>query len=137
MSWIFSLLTGIPGFLNGLLAYLQKRQDTLVVQNTNARDIGVEVVRAETLRLQAAASVMQVAMGHWVFWFAWCIGVLPVMGYYACIFFVSTFPMYGWTVMKAPPDALEFGHTVTAWMFGISGTSSVVAGIAHAWARRT
>jgi hypothetical protein len=136
MSWLFSLLTGIPGFLNGLLAYLQKKQDTAVIQNSNAKDVGIAIVQAETTRLQAAASVLQVAMGHWAFWVAWGIGVFPVMLYYASIFFVSTFPMLGWEVLKAPADALEFGHSVTNWMFGISGASSLVAGVAQAWAKR-
>ena len=136
MSIIFSLLTGIPGFLNGLLAYLQKRQDTAVIQSGNSKDVSIAVVQAEVARVQVAASVLQVAMGHWTFWLAWTVGVFPVMLYYACIFFVSTFPTYGWAVLKAPPDALEFGHTVANWMFGISGASSLVAGVAQAWTKK-
>jgi uncharacterized membrane protein YoaK (UPF0700 family) len=77
MSWLFSLLTSLPGFLNGLLAYLQKRQDTAVAQNGNAKDVGIAVVQAETVRLQAAASVLQVAMGHPAFWVAWASGCFP------------------------------------------------------------
>jgi hypothetical protein len=136
MSWLFGLLTGIPGFLNGLLAYLQKRQDVAAMQNGNAKDVGIAVVQAETARYQAAASVLQVAMGHPVFWVAWAIGVFPVMIYYASIFFVSTFPFWGWQVLKAPADALDFAHQITGWMFGIAGASSLVAGVAHAWAKR-
>src|ERR1700737_4762488 len=126
MSWLFSLLTGIPGFLNGLLTYLNKRQDTAVAQNTNARDVGISVVQAEVSRIQANASVLQIAMGHPVFWIGWAIGVLPVMLYYGSIFWVSTFPGLGWEIAKAPADALEFGHQVTNWMFGIAGASSLV-----------
>jgi hypothetical protein len=136
MSWLFGLLTSLPGFLNGLLAYLQKRQDAAIMQNGNAKDVGIAVVQAETTRIQAAASVLQVAMGHPVFWVAWAIGVFPVMVYYASIFFVSTFPFWGWEVLKAPADALDFAHQITAWMFGIAGASSLVAGVAHAWAKR-
>lgn len=136
MTWIFSLLTSLPGFLNGLLAYLQKKQDADVAKNTNAKDVGIAVVQAETARYQAAASVLQVAMGHPVFWIAWALGVLPVMLYYASIFWVSTFPALGWSVLKAPADALEFAHQITGWMFGIAGASSLVAGVAQAWAKR-
>ena len=136
MSWLFSLLTNIPGFLTGLLNYLNKRQDTAVVQNTNAKDVGVAVVQAEVSRMQAAASVLQVAMGHPVFWVGWALGVLPVMLYYGSIFWVSTFPALGWEVQKAPTDALEFAHQVTNWMFGIAGASSLVAGVAQAWSKR-
>lgn len=136
MSWLFGLLTNIPGFLNGLLAYLNKRQDTAVAQNTNAKDVGISVVQAEVSRMQAAASVLKVAMSHPVFWIAWAIGVFPVMVYYASIFFVSTFPFWGWEVQKAPTDALDFAHQITNWMFGIAGASSLVAGVAQAWAKR-
>jgi hypothetical protein len=136
MSWFFGLLTNIPGFLNGLLAYLNKRQDAAVAARSDAKDIGTSVVQAEVSRLQAASSVLQVAMGHPVFWAAWALGVLPVMLYYASIFWVSTFPWLGWEVLKAPNDALEFAHQVTGWMFGIAGASSLVAGVAQAWAKR-
>ena len=140
MTWLFSLLTGLPGFLNGLLTYLNKKQDVTLEQfrigNTNGREVSIAVVQAEATRLQAAASVLQVAMGHPAFWVAWSLGVFPVMLYYASIFWVSTFPSLGWAVLKAPADALEFGHTVTNWMFGIAGASSLVAGVAQAWAKK-
>jgi hypothetical protein len=136
MSWLFSLLTALPGFLNGLLAYLNKRQDTAAARSADAKDVGVSVVQAEVSRVQAAASVLQVAMGHPVFWIAWALGVLPVMLYYGSIFWVSTFPALGWEVQRAPADALEFAHQITNWMFGIAGASSLVAGVAQAWAKR-
>lgn len=137
MSWVFSLLTAIPGFLNGLLAYLNKRQDTLAVENGNAKDVGIAVIQAEVARQNAVASVIGVAMGHPIWWIAWGLGVFPVLLYYACIFWVSTFPWWGWTVLKAPADALDFAKLVVGSMFTIGGASSVVAGVAHAWAKRT
>jgi hypothetical protein len=136
MSWIFSLLTSLPGFLNGLLAYLNKRQDTAAARSADAKDVANTVVQAEVSRVQAAASVLQVAMGHPVFWIAWALGVMPVMLYYGAIFWSSTFPALGWTVLKAPADALDFAHQITSWMFGIAGASSLVAGVAQAWAKR-
>lgn len=136
MQWLFGLLTGLPDFLKGLLAYLNKKQDTAAVQNTNSKDVSIAVVQSETARVNAGASVIKAAMDHQVFWAAWVLGVYPVMLYYACIFFVSTFPMWGWTVQKAPADALEYARLVTGSMFGIAGASSVIAGIAHAWQKR-
>lgn len=136
MSWLFSLLTSLPGFLNGLLTYLNKRQDVAAARSADAKDVGISVVQAEVTRVQAAASVLQVAMGHPVFWVGWALGVLPVMLYYGSIFWVSTFPALGWEVQRAPADALEFAHQVTNWMFGIAGASSLVAGVAQAWAKR-
>lgn len=136
MTWLFSLLTGIPGFLNGLLAYLNKKQDTAAIFNTNSRDVSVAAIQAETSRLNAAKDVVTVAMGHPIWWVAWAIGVFPVMVYYACIFWVSTFPFWGWTVLQAPADAQDFAKLVVGSMFAIGGASSVVAGIAHAWKQR-
>lgn len=136
MTWLFSLLTGLPGFLNGLLTYLNKRQDTAVAQNSNAATVDTAVISAEVSRIQASASVLQVAMGHRVFWVGWALGVLPVMLYYGSIFWVSTFPWLGWKVLEAPADALAFGHQVINWMFGIAGASSLVAGVAQAWSKR-
>jgi hypothetical protein len=136
MTWLFSLLTSLPGFLNGLLVYLNKRQDTAAARSADAKDVGIAVVQAEVSRVQAAASVLQVAMGHPVFWIAWALGVLPVMLYYGSIFWVSTFPALGWEVQRAPADALDFAHQITNWMFGIAGASSLVAGVSAAWAKR-
>lgn len=136
MTFLFSLLTGLPGFLSGLLTYLNKRQDTALGMNANAATVDVAVVQAEVSRIQASASVLQVAMGHRVFWIGWALGVLPVMLYYGCIFWVSTFPWLGWEVKAAPADALAFGHQVINWMFGIAGASSLVAGVAQAWSKR-
>lgn len=137
MSFLFSLLTGLPGFLTGLLGYLQKKQDTAALQNSNAKDVGIAVVQAEVARQANAASVVKVAMGHPVWWVAWTIGVFPVLLYYASIFWVSTFPWWGWTVLAAPADALDFAKLVVGSMFTIGGASSVIAGVAHAWAKRT
>ncbi|WP_316235052.1 MULTISPECIES: hypothetical protein [unclassified Bradyrhizobium] len=136
MTWLFSLLTGLPGFLNGLLAYLNKKQDTAAVFNTNSKDVSIATIQAETARINATRDVLTVAMSHPIWWVAWAIGVFPVMVYYACIFWVSTFPFWGWTVQKAPADALDFAKLVVGSMFAIGGASSVIAGIAHAWKQR-
>jgi hypothetical protein len=136
VSALFGLLTGIPGFLNGLLAYLNKRQDTAVIFDTNSKDVALAAVQAEVSRMNAATSVISAAMGHPIWWFAWGLGVFPVLLYYASIFFVSTFPFWGWEVLKAPADALDFAKLVTGSMFAIGGASSLVAGLAHAWKQR-
>jgi hypothetical protein len=136
MTWLFSLLTSIPDLLKGLFGWLDKKEDTAVVKSNNAKDIGTAVIQSEGTRYQAWGSVLQVAMGHPVFWIGWGLGVLPVMLYYASIFWVSTFPALGWEVQRAPADALEFAHQITNWMFGIAGASSLVAGVAQAWAKR-
>ena len=136
MFKLLGLLNAVPDLVKGLLGWLNKKEDTAVVANTNSKDVSIAVLQSETARVNASAGVLKAAMDHQVFWAAWVIGVYPVMLYYACIFFVSTFPMWGWEVQKAPADALEYARLVTGSMFGIAGVSSVVAGVAHAWQKR-
>jgi hypothetical protein len=133
MSALFGLLTGLPGFLNGLLSYLNKKQDTAAVFDEHGKDVSVAIVQAEVSRQNAAVSVITVAMSHPIWWCAWALGVFPVLLYYACIFWVSTFPFWGWRVLAAPADALDFAKLVVGSMFTIGGASSVIAGLAHAW----
>src|SRR4051794_34745317 len=117
------MLTAIPGLANGLLSYLNKKQDTALEQfrigNTNGKDVSVAVVLAEQARLTAIKDLSVNAMSHPVWWMAWGLGVFPVFTYYAAIFWVSTFPGLGWTVLKAPPDALEYARLVVGSMFAV------------------
>lgn len=136
MSWLFGLLTSIPGFLNGLLSYLNKRQDIAASRSADAKDIGVSVVQAEVARQNALRDVTLSMHSHKVFWIAWGLGVLPVLGYHACIFFVSTFPALGWTVLKVPTEELAYADLIVKSVFTLTGASSVVAGIANVWAKR-
>jgi hypothetical protein len=145
MQWLLGLL-GLPDLWKGLLGWLNKKEDTAVVANNNSKEVSVAVVQSETARVHEVAGVLKVAMDHPIFWVAWALGVFPVMTYYAQTFFVSTFPHFWFwlsgipaqhAVLKAPADALEFAKLVTGSMFGIAGVSSVVAGVAHAWSKRT
>jgi hypothetical protein len=130
------MLTGIPGFLNGLLAYLNKKQDTSAVFDGNSKDVAIAVVQAEMARNAAVKDVTSAMLSHPTFWIAWSFGVFPVLLYHSAVFFVSTFPAYGWTVLKVPDVELEYGRMVVGSVFTLTGASTVVAGIAHAWKRR-
>lgn len=133
---MLQMLLGLPGILTGILSYLNKRQDEAGVANGNSKEVSIAVVQAEIARQHSVASVITASMSHPIWWVAWGLGVFPVLVYYASIFWVSTFPFWGWTVLKAPADALDFAKLVVGSMFGIAGTSSVVAGIVHAWKQR-
>jgi len=129
VSFLFSLLTNLPGFLNGLVGYLAKRQDS-------SKEVALSVLLAEQARVNAMKDVTLSAMSHPIWWVAWGIGVFPVLFYHACIFFVSLFPWMGWTILKVPPDQIEFAHVVVNWMFGIGGASALVTGVAQWWRTR-
>ena len=137
MTWLFSLLTGLPGFLNGLLTYLNKRQDTAVAQNSNAVTVDVAAIQAEVVRQQAQRDIAISMHSHKVFWIAWGLGVLPVLGYHACIFFVSTFPALGWTVLKVPAEELAYADLIVKSVFCLTGASTLVTGITNSWSKRT
>jgi hypothetical protein len=126
----------LPQVITGLFGWLNKKQDTQVVENNNSAAVSTAIVQAETSRLNAASSLITAMLAHPIWWAAWALGVFPVMLYYASIFWVSTFPFWGWTVLQAPADALEFAKLVVGSMFTIGGASTLVAGIAHAWERR-
>jgi hypothetical protein len=136
MSWLFSLLTAVPGLLNGLLAYLSKKQDTAAVFDEHSKDVSVAIVQSEVARQNAQRDITLSMHGHKVFWIAWGLGVLPVLGYHACIFFVSTFPALGWTVLKVPAEELAYADLIVKSVFTLTGASTVVAGVANVWAKR-
>lgn len=136
MQFLFGLLTSLPDMIKGLFGYLNKRQDTAALANGNAKEVDVAIVQSETARQGKALDVYSAMLSHPIFWVAWGLGVIPVMTYHAAVFFVSTFPFWGWTVLKVPPDQLEFSKTVVGNVFLLTGASTVVAGIAHAWTKR-
>src|SRR5689334_18102598 len=106
MTWLFSLLSGLPGFLNGVLAYLNKKQDVTLEQfrigNANGKEVSIAVVQAEIAAKQAQKEMNIVGMSHPVWWVAWALFVLPVGFYHFMIHFVSTFHLE-MVVDRVPP----------------------------------
>ena len=129
-------LTLIPGLAKSLLGYLQTRNDTELAKLGLAKEATVSIVASESKRQEGALDVYKLMLSHPVFWIAWGLGVFPVMLYHAAVFWVSIFPFWGWTVLRAPFDQLEFAKTVVGNVFLLTGTSAVVAGLAQAWTRR-
>ncbi|MGY3589354.1 hypothetical protein [Bradyrhizobium sp. USDA 4350] len=137
ISWLLGLTSLLPQVVTGLFGWLNKKQDTALAENTNAKDVTVAIVQSETAHTAAVRDVTMAMMDHWVFWIAWGLGVFPVLLYHAAIFFVSTFPVLGWTVLKVPDVELEYARLVVGSVFTLTGCSTVVAGLAHAWIKRT
>jgi hypothetical protein len=136
MSWLITLLTSVPQLLTGLFGWLNKKEDTRVVENNNSATVSTAIVSEEAHRFSDVKDVTMAMMNHPVFWIAWGIGVFPVMLYHAAIFFVSTFPALGWTVLKVPDVELEYARLVVGSVFTLTGASTVVAGLASAWIKR-
>src|SRR5690242_5108951 len=136
-----SLLLGLPGVLNGLLSYLNKKQDTALEQfrvgNTNGKEVSIAVIQAEIARQNASKETILNGMNHPIWWVAWGLGVFPVLLYHASIFWVSIFPFWGWTVLEVPAAQAAFAQLVVGSIFGLTGASMVVTGIAKAWQKRS
>lgn len=133
---LLGLTTLLPQIVTGVFGWLNKKQDTAVVESNNAATVSGAIVQAETARSHDVKDITLAMMDHPVFWCAWGLGVLPVLLYHACIFFVSTFPAFGWTVLKVPTEELEYARLVVGSVFTLTGVSTVVAGIASAWIKR-
>lgn len=137
---MFSLLAMIPGFLNGLVTWLNKREDTALekfrVDTVSGKEVSIELIKGEIARTNSLRDVGIAAMNHPIWWAAWALGVFPVLGYHAAVFWVSIFPGLGWTILKVPPDQLEFGKLVVQYMFGIGGVTAVTGTIMSRWAKR-
>jgi hypothetical protein len=136
MAFLWRLVTDLPGLLKELLGYLGKREDTKVNASDNAKDVSVAIVQSETSRNNNVRDVTLAMMNHPIFWCAWGLGVFPVFLYHASIFWVSTFPFWGWKVLKVPPDQMEFAQTVVGSVFTLTGTSAVISGLAAAWTKK-
>jgi hypothetical protein len=136
MSFLWKLVTDLPGLLKDLFGYMGKREDTKVSASVNAKDVSTAIVQSETERNKGVVNVTLAMMNHPIFWCAWGLGVFPVFAYHAAVFWVSTFPFWGWTVLKVPPDQIEFSKTVVGSVFTLTGTSAVIAGLAAAWTKK-
>ena len=134
---IWSLLFGaLPGLAKQGLSYLQSKNDTELAKMGLSRDVATSVVASETTRAVSALDAFKAMLSHPVFWIAWGLGALPVMAYHAAVFWVSIFPFWGWVVLEVPAAQAKFAETVVGNVFLLTGASSVVAGVAHAWATK-
>ncbi|MCP1937382.1 hypothetical protein J2R95_003177 [Bradyrhizobium japonicum] len=142
MSFVIGLLTQL---LPGLFGWLNKKEDTRVVEINNSATVSTALVANDTSRIAAVRDVTLAMMNHPVFWVAWGLGVFPVLTYHATIFLVSTFPhLWLWStgipankaVLEVPAAQMEYARLVVGSVFTLTGVSTVVAGIASAWIRR-
>jgi hypothetical protein len=136
MKFVWTLLTALPDLIKGFFGWQEKKLDIVGQASGNAKDVSVAIVQSETSRNNNVRDITLAMMGHPVFWIAWGLGVFPVLTYHACIFWVSTFPGLGWKILRVPPDQMEFAKQVVGSVFTLTGASTVVAGLAHAWSKK-
>lgn len=132
MGWIASLLLGLPGMVDGLFGYLNKRADSAVATNQAnvAGDVAVNqaALTAYIEERKVAASVREAdTKSGWTCWmlpaaFGFC------LLHFGAIVLDSTF-LFGWRVaaLPAPYDAIEGSIIATA--IGFSGAKAVIGRI--------
>lgn len=139
MTFLVGLLTYIPGFLSGVLSYLNKKQDVdlekFKVDTLSGKEVSIALVQAEIAGKQAQKEMNIVGMNHPIWWVAWAIFVLPVGLYHASIFLVSTFDL-DVVVKRVPQTQEEWGMWIVMSLFGAQVATGLVNGVATRWLRK-
>ncbi len=139
MTWIASLLLGIPGMFNALMGYLNKAQDTTLekyrVGITSGKEVSIAVVQAQAAGVQAQKEFNIIGMGHPIWWVAWGLYVIPAGLHSAAVHFVSTFHL-AWVVDKLPAVFIAQDQIMILSIFGAQVTTGLTQTIANAWMRK-
>ena len=123
MMWLVNLLTSgavkVLGesLVKPVLDLVAKKQDINLEKYRVDSTVGIEILKAEieTAKLRKEMNVL--AMSHPVWWWAWALFVFPVGLYHASIFFVSTFPHWGWAIERVPPVQEEWANAIVGFIF--------------------
>ena len=139
MTWIASLILGLPGMFSALMGYLNKVQDTTLekyrVGTTSGKEVSIAVVQAQASAVQAQKELTAIGMSHPVWWVAWALFVLPVGIYHLSVHVVSTFHLV-WVVDKLPSDFIAQDRIIVLSIFGAQVTSGIVQTITNAWLKK-
>lgn len=139
MTWIASLLLGIPGMFNALMGYLNKAQDVTLekyrVGTTSGKEVSIAVVQAQAAGVQAQKEINIIGMGHPIWWVAWGLYVIPAGFHSFAVHFVSTFHL-AWVVDKLPPEFIAQDQIMILSIFGAQVTTGLTQTIANAWLKK-
>lgn len=128
MSWLFGLLTGLPGLLSKGLDYYIKRADGDVQK-------AIELMKADQARLTAQRDITLAGMSHPVWWIGWAMFVFP-LGIYWCKVIVydkvlalgSTDPLTGFV--------LEWAGWIVGGLFCLQVGTGIAGAIINRVVRR-
>lgn len=128
MTWLWGLLTGLPGLLSKGLDYYIKRADGDVQK-------AIALMEADKARIAAQRDITVAGMSHAVFWWGWGIFVFP-LGIYWCKVIVydkvlklgSTDPLTGFV--------LEWAGWIVGGLFCLQVGTGIVGGILNRVVKR-
>lgn len=156
LGWIVDSALG--AMVKPLFGWLERRTDAevekLKAERGVDRDAALELIKADAAIKTAQRDVITAAMMHPVWWLAWLGFVLPVAGYHAAIFIVSTadawintpgciIPAMGEAVVKGakvceayvrrvPREQEEWARQIIGSIFIAQAGTGALAGIVHA-----
>jgi hypothetical protein len=122
-------LIGGP-IVKGLLNAYKSKLTADNVTDRLAADLALKDIDARIERTRARKELGLMAMTHPVWWFAWCMFVIPVGLYHAMIFMLSTFGIPPctaeivegcFTVLKVPSDQAETARIIVRNIFFAQG----------------
>jgi hypothetical protein len=146
MAWIASFFLNVftapvLSFVSNVIGSLTNEKIAVVQAQTGlAAAEALDVVQAESARINAQATTQMAAMSHKIWWWAWGLFVIPPALYDAAIHIKSLLCMFAasaeacnkaWVILEVPATMESWDHLVVLSMFGLAVTSSVVTSIAN------
>lgn len=124
MTWLFSLLTGLPGLLSkGLDYYIAKA-------NGNVQE-AVALMQEDQALIQARRDVMIAGMNHPIWWLGWAMFVMP-LGVYWCKVIIWDKVLQSVTHGYTDPltgIVADWAGYIVLGLFGLQITSGVVTSV--------
>jgi|DEB3_MinimDraft_2_1074329.scaffolds.fasta_scaffold08437_2 hypothetical protein len=118
MTWLWGLVTGLPGLLSkGLDYYIAKA-------NGNVQK-AIALMEADKVRLMAQRDVTLAAMNSRVWWMGWALFVFPLGIYYAKV--IVWDKVLGWGVTDKLDGAVaEWSGIIVLSLFGMQVANSII-----------
>ena len=128
MTWLLSLLSGLPGLLSRGLDYYIKRAD-------GDTQRAIALMAADQARITAQRDITIAGMSHPIFWIGWALFLFPLGIYWAKILIVdktlglgATDPLTGFV--------LDWAGTMVMYLFGLQVGVGIVGSIINRVVRR-
>lgn len=121
IAWLLSFLSG--PLLGKLVDAYKLRLDAQNTEGRIAADVAIEAIKAEASARQAHKELGLASMNHPIWWFAWCLFVIPVGLYHGGIFMLSvlSIPPETYAILRVPPEQEILGRQIVANIFFVQG----------------
>lgn len=135
MNWIISIISG--PLVNGILGAYKAKLEAGNTEGRIAADVAIEAIKAEIAAKQSHKELSIASMNHPIWWFAWCLFVIPVGLYHGGIYMLSvlSIPPETYSILKVPAEQEAVGRQVVGYIFGAQVTAGAL-GLASNIAKR-